>query len=252
MASDDTRATVARSVRAPLLARGRTWWRLWAVAAIGLGLLATQACERYTMRYQAFPAIEWLEALPPFASSATVPPARALLQAYQPALPGGNPAAQPRPFEPQFSSSLVQRSVSGVRDAAAVGMDASDVPGPENVGMAVLVFHHPRRAAAWTGLRGLELDFTREHAPGGPQLRLDGSGAPVRVWVNSPGTGDPRAVATALTHVGPIAAEARAWVQDPRGDGLAATARAEALARRTLTDWLAWLETQPFAEPSRG
>ena len=233
-------------------------WRVLSVVAIGLGLLALRACERYTSEYQTLPAVDWLESRAPLAESATVPSAFDLARGAARVLPLLQIRDDARPYLPGLGPpSLSRRTIGGVRDAAVIQVGTPELPRPRlQVTLRVTVFHRAVRAAAWTSLLEHEFDL-RDPGSGTAQLRLTGadSEAPDRVWVTHPGE-SPGGEASVVGARGPVAFELQVLAQRLGSTGelsqpeaLDLSARAEQIARQTATDWTAWL--LPQLSPSR-
>lgn len=254
-------ARVANHSAAPLLGPA---WRVLAVAAIGLGLLALRACERYTSEYQTLPAIDWLESRPPLAESADLPSAIDLARGAARVLPLLGIRDDARPYLPGLGPpSLSRRTIGGVRDAAVIQVGTPETPRPRlQVTLRVTVFNRAVRAAAWTSLLAHEFDL-RDPGTGTAQWRLTGAdtqdpsaGEPTdRMWITRPGE-SPGGEATVVGLRGPVVFQLQVLAQRPgssgdvsQADSLDLSARAERLARQATTDWTAWL--LPQLSPSR-
>jgi hypothetical protein len=244
-------------------ARAAAWWRLVAVAAVGLAFTAVRACERYVAEYQTFPAVDWLEARPPLDEAGSIPPAATLSQSAVYVLPQLPVREGPVPFLPAFvPPGFVVRSVSGVRDAAQL---VKATPGLESapgkylrdgvsLRLAVVVFHRTVRAAAWADLGTIQLDL-RSGSAGRREFRTSGPETRDTVWVRKPplepGEKWPQGTATVVGYRGPISFEIQATSVRPSStdlrDSVELSARAESLARRFTEEWTAWLAAQPYA-----
>jgi hypothetical protein len=231
-------------------------WRILAVAAIGLGLLALRACERYTSEYQTLPAVDWFESRPPLAESADVPSALDLARGAARVLPLLDIRDDARPYLPGLGPpSLSRRTIGGVRDAAMIQVGTPEVPRPRlQVTLRVTVFYRSARAAAWNSLLDHEFDL-RDPGTGTAQLRLTGADDPDRVWITHPGE-SPGGEATVVGARGPVVFELQALAQRPdslgdlsQPEALDLSARAERIARQAAADWTAWL--LPQLSPSR-
>jgi hypothetical protein len=227
------------------------WWRVLAVVAIGLGLLALRACERYTSEYQTLPALDWLESRPPLAESAALPSAVELARGAARVLPVLVIRDDARPFVPGLGPpSLSRRTIGGVRDAAVIQVGTPEVTRPRlQMTLRVAVFFRSVRAAAWTSLLDQEFDL-RDPRTGTAQLRLTGSDDPDRVWVTHPGE-VPGGEATVIGARGPVVFQLQALAQRPGStadltlsEALDLSARAERIARQAATDWTTWLLPQ--------
>lgn len=228
-------------------------WRLMAVVAIGLGLLALRACERYTSEYQTLPALDWLESRPPLAESADVPSALELARGAARVLPLLQIRDDARPFLPGLGPpSLSRRTIGGVRDAAIIQVGTPEMPRPRlQVTLRVTVFYRAVRAAAWTSLLDHEFDL-RDPGTGTAQLRLTGADADQadRVWITHPGESS-GGESTVVGARGPVVFELQVLDQRPGSSGdlsqpeaLDLSARAEQIARQVATDWTTWLLPQ--------
>jgi len=231
-------------------------WRLLALLAIGLGVLALRGCERYTQEFQTLPALDWLDA-GPFSQAGAVPPAaelgRGMAQAA-PYLPLRDDAV---PYSPDVAPpGRTQVTASGVRDAARIsfGIGSAVAPAPPgrdevSVSLEVIVFYRIQRAAAWAELLTREMDI-RDPQSGALQFRTGGPDGPDRVWVTVPREATARTgESTVLGDRGPVTFELKARIvrstmQDPR-ELVELAGRAEALARATAAAWTAWLIRQP-------
>lgn len=231
------------------------WWRVVALLAIGLGLLALRACERYTSEYQTLPAIDWLESRAPLAESGDVPAAADLARGAARVFPLLVIRDDARPYVPGLGPpSLSRRTIGGVRDAALIQVGTAEPSRPAlQITLRVAVFFRGERAAAWTSLLDHEFDL-RDPGSGTAQLRLTGAEAADRVWVTHPGETS-GGEATVVGTRGPVTFELQALAQN-RGPGdptpaeaLDLSARAERLAREFATDWTTWLE-QRLTQPS--
>jgi hypothetical protein len=226
-------------------------WRLLAVVAIGLGLLALRACERYTSEYQTLPAVDWLESRPPLAESAEVPSALDLARGAARALPLLQIRDDARPYLPGLGPpSLSRRTIGGVRDAAMIQVGTPEPSRPRlQVTLRVAVFYRAVRAAAWSSLLDHEFDL-RDPGTGTAQLRLTGADDADRVWITHPGE-SPGGEATVVGERGPVVYQLQVLAQRPgsigdvsQAEALDLSARAESIARQAATDWTAWLLPQ--------
>ena len=240
----------SRELSAPLFGPS---WRLTAVVAIGLGLLALRACERYTSEYQTLPAVDWLESRPPLAESADVPSAFELARGAARVLPLLDIRDDARPYLPGLGPpSLSRRTIGGIRDAAVIQVGTPEPTHPRlQVTLRVAVFYRAVRAAAWASLLDHEFDL-RDPGTGTAQLRLTGADGeePDRVWITHPGE-SPGGEATVIGARGPVVFQIQALAQRPGSSGevsqpeaLDLSARAERVARQAATDWTAWLFPQ--------
>jgi hypothetical protein len=230
-------------------------WRVVALLALGLGLLALRACERYTSEYQTLPAIDWLESRVPLAESGDVPAAADLARGAARVMPLLVVRDDARPYVPGLGPpSLSRRTIGGVRDAAVIQLGTPEPTHPlVQLSLRVAVFYRQQRAASWTGLLDHEFDL-RDPGSGLAQLRLTGADEPDRVWVTHPGEAS-GGEATVVGARGPVTFQLQALVQRPNpgdptpAEALDLSARAERLARQSATDWSTWLE-QLLKQPS--
>lgn len=231
------------------------YWRLLALFALGLGMIALRACERYAQEYQTLPVVDWLEAHPPLSEAEDVPTAADLARGLAEAAPYLPLRSDAAPYSPDVAPpGRAQLTASGVRDAARLVLDSvpnAITPDEARVSLSldVDVFYRSPRAAAWTELLTRELDI-RDPQTGALQFRTGGPDEPDRVWVTVPRevvahSGE----ATVLGHRGPVSFELKARLLRPTADDprqlVELAGRAEALARTTTATWTAWLVHQP-------
>jgi hypothetical protein len=224
---------------------------LLAVAGILLASLAVRGTEVYASQYQTLPVLDWLEARPPLAESASVPSAADLARGIVQTSPLLVISDDVRPLLGVFGPpAVVQRTMGGVRDAARIQLGAPGLARqasdqPVRLHLDVLVFHRALRAEAWSDLMASEMDV-RDPERGNYQVRVAGPEEREGVWLSAPRERD--AIATVAGWRGSVGfvlqAECLPRPGEPRGV-MDLTARAEVIARQAAADWLAWLERQP-------
>lgn len=233
---------------APRARSGKAWWRLLALVAIVLALLAARACERYALAYQSVPALDWLEAQPLFAESGQVPSAVTLASTFAPIVGDFPGPARTRPVAPEFGGpGSFSRQAASHRDGYMVtrGPDPSSPAVRRSASLAVIVFYRELRAAAWAEIRGLSLDLSRSVR----YWRLADTAAGDRVWYASPFQAQ-----TALGDVvvvgyrGPVGFEVRVLLERGSERDLAGSAQlvveAEERARQAADAWTQTLDEQ--------
>jgi hypothetical protein len=228
-----------------------------ATVAILLAAIAVRGTELYTSRYQTLPVLDWIESRSPVLESADIPPAADLARGLARAMPLLVIGDDVRPWEPVFGPpAAIQRSMSGVRDAARItlvsagGFAADRVP--VQARLYTVVFDRTLRAHDWVALMGREMDI-RDPDSGLSQERVTGPDATDGVWLVSPRqTGG---IATVIGYRGPVAFDLQvtfgptpaALPPDTtvsRPDVIDLSARAEVAARQAARDYAAWLTQQ--------
>jgi hypothetical protein len=217
------------------------------IVVVVLGLLSVLATERYAARYQTLPVLDWLESRPPLMESSDVPPATELARGLVRTVPLMSIQHDARPVLPILGPpASVQRSISGVRDAAIIelGLPGAE-PGssPVRAQLEVIVFNRSVRAAAWADLMTRVLDV-RDTSTGAGHVRVAGGGAADGVWTVPPSAGG--GAATVMGHRGPVWFQLRVLgevADTTRPEALLdLSARAELIAREAAADWAGWLE----------
>ncbi len=220
-----------------------------ALAALLLAALAFRGTEYYTTRYQTLPVLDWLESRPPLVQATTVPAAADLARGLVRTTPVLVIRDDVRPLQPVFGPpAFVQRTVGGIRDAAAIQLGTPGAFGrdtdPIQARLDVIVFNRVLRAAAWSELMARELDV-RDPVSGQPQVRVSEPSDADGVWVVAPPNGGS---ATITGYRGSVGYALQVTYRRVDATGPAAmldlNARAEAGARRIAADWTAWLERQ--------
>lgn len=224
------------------------------MVAVMFAFLAVQSCERYTLAYQAFPALDWLEGTPALDQAGGIPPASVLVQGIAYAVPEAGMGGTWEPFDPSFPvpGSIVRR-ISGYRDSATITKSPDDGANPDRttIRLSAIVFYRDARAQAWAALRAVKLDLAREAAGEAKQLRVDGPLGRDEAWVEAPRRASPdRGDAYVVGVRGPVAFEVQVTnltgTLPQRQDVLDQAARAELLARRVTGEWTDWLVNQPY------
>jgi hypothetical protein len=220
------------------------------LTAVLLAALAFQATAYYTTRYQTLPALDWLEAHALSSQSRLVPPAADLARGLLASAPLLVIRDDVRPYQPVFGPpAIVQRTIGGVRDAAAIELGAPGAfkleTAPIRARLNVIVFYQQQRAIAWSELNARGYDIRDPHS-GAPQLRLAGPDSTDGVWLVNPS--EAGGVATVSGYRGPVGFELRVTYQRPDADSFEArldlNARAETAARRIAADWSSWLQRE--------
>lgn len=236
------------------------WWRVWLLSALGLFVLAGRGCERYVPQFQTFPAVDWLEARPPFDETARIPPAAEIVSGFVFAAPRLALRSGPQAYLPQFLlPGVVVRQVSGIRDAAQlekVNDIRPSLPDYERVSLRLMVFYRAERAAAWLDLRATQLDLGRQETSDKKHFRTSGPLDGDLAWIEDQASAEDPGLGHSLVvgRRGPLAFEVDAVVRGRGGpvsqQAAELAARSEALAREAAGAWTAWLEAQPYAPPS--
>jgi hypothetical protein len=219
-------------------------------AAILLAAVSVRATEFYATRYQSLPVLDWLESRPPLAESARVPPAVELARGLSRALPLLTIRFDARPRLPAFGPpAYVQRTVSGVRDAARIDLGSPGQFNPEeppiSARLDVIVFNRELRAAAWSQLMAREMDI-RDPESGLLQARIGGPDEADGTWIVAPRQGG--GVATVSGRRGAVGFVLQVTFAPQNDgepvDGVDLSARAEATARQAASDYAGWLVRQ--------
>jgi hypothetical protein len=209
-----------------------------------LAALAFRATAYYTTRYQTLPALDWLDAHA--SQSSAVPAAADLARGLLTTTPLLVIRDDVRPYQPIFGPpAIVQRTIGGVRDAAAIeiGPPGEFTPQTEPIRarLNVIVFYRQQRAAAWSELMGREYDVRDPHS-GASQVRLSGPDDVDGMWLVAPDSGG--GVATVSGSRGPVGFELQVIFQRPGATRLDLSARSESAARQIAADWSDWLQRQ--------
>lgn len=242
------------TVRGAKLPSGGALWRGAALGVILFAFLSVRACERYTMAYQSFPAVDWIEEQRVWSQAADIPPASTLAEGIAYAYPALGVGGVWESFEVAMpTTGSIIRTMKSYRDAARVAK-TPEISGGETttLRLGVIVFHRPYRAEAWADLRSAKLDLAREAAGEVRMFRVSGPEERDTVWIESPRRATPQLANVLVVGTrGPVGFELqvtnRTAFLERRGDILDQPARAELLAREAAAQWTAWLLRQPYA-----
>lgn len=229
-------------------------WRGVALGIVLFTFLSVRACERYTMAYQSFPAVDWVESQPFWSVAGEIPPAFILAEGLAHAYPDLGVGGVWEDFEVAMpTTGSIIRTMNSYRDSARV-VKSGDVSGGESttLRLGVIVFHRPYRAEAWADLRAAKLDLAREAAGESKMFRVSGPVERDGVWIEAVRKNSPHVANVYVVGVrGPVGFELqvtnRTAFLERRGDVLDQPARAELLARDVTDQWTTWLLRQPYA-----
>jgi hypothetical protein len=230
----------ARLARGPRLSSA-LGWRLAALAAVALGVLAAQSCEVYVPIYQTQPLFDWWAARPSQDQAVGVPDARSLAEGVFAVRPDWRTMGETS-FAPMLAPPQVfQRTFAGERDGWTV--KAASPAGEVTIEWSLAVFHQAQQARAWTEMEGMEEDTGRPNDLGAGR-RTSGPGS-VDVWVSPPHASNPPAgAADVVVDQGVVAVQLKLVHHGQAGaadsDPVAQAALAENDARSLVADWLAW------------